>query len=154
VYGRSAALLLALAAAAAPAAAVLGEEIASVQADQLRLGAQRRASAQPAAGWQVHELVLADGSRIRQYATPGGRVFAVTWQMRGKPRLDQLLGTHFAAYAEAGRRMQAARPGIVRAARIAEGDLVVESTAHLQAHVGRAWLRSQLPAGTSTDALR
>lgn len=152
--GRSAALALVLAASALPAAAVLGEDLASVQADQLRMGAQRHARVQPAAGWQVHELVLADGSRIRQYATPGGRVFAVTWQTRGKPRLDQLLGTHFNAYAEASRRLQAARPGIVRAAHIAEGDLVVESTAHLQAHVGRAWLRSQLPAGSSTDALR
>ena len=133
---------------------MLGEDLGSVQADQLRLGAQRRTSAIPAAGWQVHELVLPDGSRIRQYATPAGRVFALSWNTRFKPRLDQLLGAHFGAYAEGGRQLQAKRPGPLSAARIAQGDLVVESTAHLQAHVGRAWLRSLLPAGTSTDALR
>lgn len=152
MYARSAAWLLML--AAGPAAAVLGEDLASVQADQLRLGAQRRASVAPAAGWQVHELTLPDGSRIRQYATPEGRVFAVSWNTRFKPRFDQLLGAHFAAYAEGGRQLQAQRPGPLRAARVEQGDLVVESTAHLQAHVGRAWLRSLLPAGTATDALR
>lgn len=150
--GRSALLLALALTAAAPAAAVLGEDLASVHADQLRLGASRRQQVQLTT--QVHVLTLPDGSTIRQYATPDGFVYAVSWNTHFKPRLDQLLGTHFAAYAEGGRRAQAQRPGVAHSARIARGDLVVESVAHLQTHVGRAYLRSRLPAGTSPDALR
>lgn len=150
--GRSACVLAAALAAATPAAAVLGEDLASVHADQLRLGAARRQQVQLT--MQVHVLSLPDGSSIRQYATPDGRVFAVSWNTRFKPRLDQLLGQHFATYAEGGRRAQAQRPGVAHSARVARGDLVVESVAHLQAHVGRAWLVSKLPAGTTPDALR
>ncbi len=145
-------LATALLAAAGPAAAVLGGDLASVHADQQRLGAQRRQQVQLT--FQVQVLTLPDGSTIRQYATPAGRIFAVSWNTRFKPRLDDLLGTHFAAYAEGGRLAQAARPGVAHSARIARGDLVVESSAHLQAHVGRAYLRSLLPAGTPPDALR
>ena len=142
----------ALLATTLPAAAVLGEDLASVHADQLRMGAQRHQQVQLT--MQVHVLSLPDGSTIRQYAAPDGRVFAVSWNTRFKPRLDQLLGTHFAAYAEAGRQAQVRRPGVLHSAAMAQGDLVVRSTAHLQAHVGMAYLRSLLPAGTSPDALR
>jgi Protein of unknown function (DUF2844) len=152
VYGPSALLLTVALAVAAPAWAVLGEDLASVHADQLRLGAARHQQVQLT--MQVHVLSLPDGSSIRQYATPDGRVFAVSWNTRFKPRLDQLLGRHFATYAEGGRLAQAQRPGVAHSARIARGDLVVETVAHLQAHVGRAYLRSQLPAGTAPDALR
>lgn len=139
--------------AAAPAAhAVLDGDLASVQADGLRLRATRVQRAGLA--MQVHELRLPDGGTVRQYADASGRVFAVAWHTRGKPRLDALLGTHFAAYAEAGRRAQAQRAGVRHAAQAEAGDLVVQSQAHLQAHVGRAWLKSRLPAGVNADALR
>lgn len=147
------ALLAAVAALCTPAAhAVLGEDLASVQADALRLGAARRTSAGPL--MQVQTLTMPDGGTVRQFATPQGRVFAVAWNTRHKPRLDALLGTHFAAYAEGGRRQQAQRAGVAHAARFAQGDLVVESSAHLTAHRGLAYLKSQWPAGLSLDALR
>ena len=152
MYGRNVVLAMAVLAAAAPAAAVLGEDLASVHADQLRMGAQRRQQVQLA--MQVHVLSLPDGSTSGQYAAPDGWVFAVSWNTRFKPRLDQLLGTHFAAYAEAGRQAQARRPGVMHSAAVSQGDLVVRSTAHLQAHVGMAYLRSLMPAGTAPDALR
>lgn len=138
-----------------PAArATLGEDLASVQADALRLGAARRANANATPQFQVQVLTLPGGGHIRQFATPEGRVFAVAWNTPAKPRLDTLLGTHFAAYAEGGRQAQAQRAGVSHTARIAQGDLVVESTAHLNAHVGRAWLKSLWPAGLGIDALR
>lgn len=147
------ALLAAAAALSTPAArAVLGEDLASVQADALRLGAVRRASTGPLV--QVQTLTLADGGTVRQFATPQGRVFAVAWNTRAKPRLDTLLGTHFGAYAEAGRRAQTQRAGLAHALRVTQGDLVVESSAHLNAHRGLAYLKSQWPAGLPADALR
>lgn len=146
------ALLATAAALCTPAArAVLGEDLASVQADALRLGAARRASNGPL--MQVQTLQWPDGGTVRQFATPQGRVFAVAWNTRAKPRLDALLGTHFTAYAEGGRRAQAQRAGVAHAVRVEQGDLVVESTAHLNAHRGLAYLKSQWPAGLSRDAL-
>jgi hypothetical protein len=138
-----------------PAWATLGEGADSIHADQMRLaGTRRQAAVAQAVGVQVHTITQADGSTIRQYVSPAGRVFAVAWNTHYKPRLSDLLGRHFEAYALAGRRAMQQRPGVLHQARLQQGDLVVESSAHLNAHVGRAYLRSQLPAASSTDAIR
>jgi hypothetical protein len=146
--------LLALLAAGLPDScrATLGEGVASIQADTLRVAAVRRV--QGAVAVQVHTLTLPDGSTIRQYVSPAGIVFAVGWNTHYKPRLDQLLGVHFGAYSEGGRRLMAKRPGVRHSVSINEGDLVVESMAHLNAFVGRAYLRSRVPATVAVDALR
>jgi len=146
------AALIAAALLPLPAAATLGEGVASVQADTLRAAAVRRVHAEPTG--PVHTLTLRDGSVIRQYLAADGRVYAVSWNTRFKPRLDQLLGAHFDTYAAAGRQAQQQRGGVRHAAVLSRGDLVVESSAHLQSHVGRAWLRSLLPAGAGPDAIR
>lgn len=134
------------------ARAVLGENEASIHADQLRNGAARRQTA--ASGLRVHTLTRADGSTLTQYVGADGLVFAVAWRANFKPRLDELLGGHFTTYVEGGREAMRQRPGVLHRAVVRRGDLVVESSAHLNAHVGRAWLRSKLPAGVPTDALR
>jgi hypothetical protein len=146
--------LAATAALAAPllAHAVLGEGLASVAADSQRMGGQRRLAV--TGGQQVHSIALADGSTIRQFVAPSGVVYAVAWNTRYKPRLDQLLGAYFPAYVQAGRRALQLQPGIRHHAVLQQGDLVVESSAHLNAHVGRAYLRSLLPAQAAIDAIR
>jgi hypothetical protein len=154
---RGAAKALALAAALGaalplPAGAVLGGDAGSVQADALRMGARR--AQQAGLAMQAHTLTLADGSTITQYLSADGQVFALSWRTRFKPRLDDLLGPHFETYAQAARAAQRQRPGLRHAARLQQGDLVVEAHGHLNAHVGRAWLRSRLPAGVLPDALR
>jgi hypothetical protein len=136
-----------------PAAATLGENLASIQADSLRIAASRRASSS-GLGAQVYTLTLADGGTVRQYADASGRVYAVAWNTHSKPRLDQLLGRHFTAYAEGGRRAMQQRAGVLHSGVVRQGDLVVESSAHLNAHVGRAYLRSLMPAGGAADAVR
>ena len=132
--------------------ATLGERIDSVQADTQRAGATRRVALQ--LDGTMHQLTLPDGSVIREYADRDGVVYAVGWSTRFKPRLDRLLGAHFAAYAEAGRQAQRLRAGVRPDSVALPGDLIVESTAHLNAYVGRAYLRSRLPAGRSADAIR
>lgn len=134
------------------ALAVLGEPESSVQGDQMRLAGARRQTA--GMDYRMHTITLPDGSTVRQYAGTDGVVFAVAWNTRFKPRLDQLLGTHFAAYAQGGREALRRSPGVKHNAVVSVGDLVVESTAHLQSHVGRAWLRSRWPVGMAADALR
>jgi len=152
---RAAALgsLLALAVALPGAAgAALGEPLASVQGEGIRMAAAVRQT--NAFGARVHLLQLADGSVVRQYSGADGRVFAVAWNTRTKPRLDELLGAHFENYADAARQAQQQRPGARHSVAIRQGDLVVEATAHANAFVGRAYLRSLLPAGQPADAWR
>jgi hypothetical protein len=148
---------------ALPASAALGGRADSIDADATRLAATRvptrmaatTATASTAAGSSVATLTWADGSTIRQFVGPDGRVYAIAWNTRSKPRLDQLLGDHFAPYAQAGRLAMQQRSGVQHGFTVQQGDLVVESNAHLQAHVGRAYLRSLVPAGgAALDAVR
>jgi hypothetical protein len=127
------------------ARAALGAGAESIRGEQVRLAATRQQSSQ--AGVQVQTLQWADGSSVRQYVGADGRVFAVAWSTRTKPRLDQLLGVHFAGYAEAASAEMRRRPGVRHSLVVNQGDLVVEASAHGNAHVGRAYLRSLLPAG-------
>lgn len=145
--------VLALLLAAPATQAALDAGVDSVQAEGLRwsAGATRRART---AGIQVHTLTWPDGSSVRQFAAADGRIYAVAWSTRTKPRLDELLGAHFGAFARAARDAQRRRPGPQHSLRIEQGDLVVEAVAQGNAHVGRAWLRSRLPAGEAIDALR
>lgn len=137
---------------ALPGRAALGEIAATVQADRMRMAAVHRQAS--AIGFDVHTLKSSDGSVVREYVGSDGVVFAITWSTRGKPRLDQLLGRHFSTYSDAGREAMQRRAGVMHAATLQRGDLVVESTAHLTAFTGRAWLRSRLPAGMDTHAVR
>jgi hypothetical protein len=77
----------------------------------------------------------------------------VAWSTRFKPRLDQLLGTHAGPYAAAARQALAT-PGIHQRFELDQDDLVVHASAHLNAHVGVAYLRSLVPAGVRIDDLR
>ncbi|MBS0394709.1 MAG: DUF2844 domain-containing protein [Proteobacteria bacterium] len=80
----------------------LGEPVASVARDHAALHGTALNSA-ASAGYEMHESVLADGTRVRQYAVPGGRVFAVSWQGRQLPDLKVLLASHYDAYVAAAR---------------------------------------------------
>jgi hypothetical protein len=163
--GHGLALAGALLIASVSAHAALGGDAASIAQDRGRLGAsllvassgrpqaQAQAQAPTSAPVQAHRLTLADGSTVTEFITPGGRVFAVSWSTRLKPRLDALLGAQSAVYAAAAQRSMRV-PGPRHALSIDEGDLVVHATSRLNAHVGIAYLRSLVPAGRSINDFR
>jgi hypothetical protein len=124
--------------------ASLGEPVASVEADRMRMRASRARVVQ--ANYSVHELTTPDGSHIRQFVGNTGEVFAVIWNTQYKPDLSQLLGSSFASYSEAA-QLQARRGGIQRYFRHTSGDLIVQSRAHLHVFNGFAMRRSLMPAG-------
>ena len=143
----SAALLAFALLSASSAFATLGEDVSSVQADQAHLKTSVRVVARRL--YSVHEMQTPAGTIIRQYASPEGTVFAVSW--RGfSPDLHQLLGQHFEEYVAAA--SQKARAG--RGVHVETGDLVFESGGHMRYVVGRAFLRSKLPSGVGTDEIR
>ena len=149
--GQNAAALL-LAWAVAPAWAVLGGDLASVQIEQTRMRASR-ASGAAASGVSVHELRLPDGSSIRQFTDAQGIVFALAWRTRMKPDFAQWLG-RYAADFDAAVAAQPRQPGLHRGVAVEQGDLVLQSGGRPGAFVGAAWLKSRMPTGMGADAIR
>lgn len=135
-------------ATAASAFAALGGDVSSVQADQARLHASERII--PAQKYTVHEMQTARGTLVRQFVSPEGTVFAVSWQ-GSAPDLEQLLGSYFDQYIQA---VQAQPSRRTRGVHIDTGDFVLESGGHMRFVTGRAFLRSKLPSGVSSDQIR
>jgi hypothetical protein len=80
-----------------------------------------------------------------------GVVFAVTWSGPFIPDLRQLLGTHFdimvarqSAQSNASRRFFSQH----------EADLVIESGGYQGRFVGRAYLKSVIPAGVTAQEIQ
>lgn len=137
------------AAAAAPAFAALGGDAASVLADRDQSLGTLHISA--AAGYSVHEIATRSGTTVREYLTPGGKVFGLAWRGPFMPSLQQLLGgTYFAQYEQAAsaphaghRHMNVELPG-----------LVVHSSGRMRGFYGRAWAPDLVPQNVSTDDIK
>lgn len=140
--------MLVAAASPSPAWATLGAAESTVQAD----GAAMRADVQVtrSAAYAVHEMVMATGTRVREYATPSGVVYGVTWTGPFMPDLRQLLGTYFDTYAQSAHRIQVGRSASI----VNEPGLVVESFGHMRFHEGRAYLTDTVPAGVPVDSIQ
>jgi hypothetical protein len=141
-------ILAALAATAMPGWAVLGGSAESVVTDQLKFQAKR--SVVETQEYTIHEISRDDGTLIREYVTPAGKVFGVSWSGPVLPDLAQLLGPYnseFQATVHAKARHR-------RTAEVANPDLVVESGGHMRAFVGRAYLKSMLPSGVTQEAVK
>jgi hypothetical protein len=168
---RGAAVLLGLACLPLLAEATLGQAQASVETDRLSFGAARRAadgaSNNAASGgaaavmraavlraFSVQEMVLTDGTAVREYVDASGVVFGVAWDGMSIPPLAQLLGDDLLAKTrtafEAGRAKRAGRGPVS----IQTSDIVFHSGGHPQAFFGNAYLPQRMPAGVSPADIR
>jgi len=136
--------------ALAPAFAGLGENESSINADRVRMHASRSVVVNPQ--YSVHDLQGTDGSKVRQYLSINGIVFAVTWHTLYKPNLSSILGTSYPAYATAAQEA-AHRPGIQHHFRHESLDVVVQSSSHMNVFSGFAFRRSMLPLGFSPERI-
>lgn len=139
-----------LIASALPAFASLGGNAASVEADRARMSASINVT--QSGNYTVHEIQSPAGTVVDEYISPAGQVFAVTWRCQFMPQMQQLLGNHFAEYAEA-LQAQPHHYGR-RPLNIQRPDLVVQTGGHMRDHFGRAYLPGMLPKGVSADAIR
>ena len=129
----------------APALANLGSDESSVTADRDAFRGQMRST--PLQQYTVHEITTSSGTVIREYATPAGKVFAVTWQGPMPPDLRQLFGNYFERYKSAAAARP--RPGNHRQLNITQSDLVVQASGHMRAFQGLAYLPLLVPAGVA-----
>lgn len=144
---RTVILLLALGLPAVAFAALGGDE-SSIQADQAQLHASLRTT--QTAAYTVHELQAPTGHVVREYLSPSGTVFGVTWQGPTKPDLRQLLGSHFDELKQATPAARVRRGPVV----IRQNGLVFEMGGHVRAFAGRAYIPELVPAGVQADTIR
>ncbi len=141
-------LMSALIAAALPGWAALGGSVETVATDQVRHAGQARDYAD--AGVQHPSDQPHDGTLIKEYVTPAGKVFGVSWTGPTIPDLTQLLGTYSAEFQTSVR----AQPRRRKAGVVHNPDLVVESTGHMRAFYGRAYVNSMLPSGVTAEIVQ
>jgi Protein of unknown function (DUF2844) len=137
---------------AAPASAALGGAVESVDADRVRMqGALVRITRTDR--FTLHEIQSSAGTMIREYVSPTGRVFAVSWRGAVLPDLRQVLGSYFDRYQrEAGRtrRTRRARGPIA----IDAGDFVVQVSGHTRSFTGRAYAVPLMPVGVDPSIVQ
>ncbi len=133
-----------------PAMAALGGDVSSVQADQAHMNAALRI--QTGQAYTIHELHQTSGTVVKEFISPSGKVFAVSWSGPFIPDLRQLMGTYFDQYS------QAARSTVRRTGRaplnIQQNGLVIQSGGHMRAFFGKAYLSDQLPQSVGPEMIR
>jgi len=133
---------------ALPAVAALGGDATSVTNDQIRMQATLRSTQNQ--GYTMHELRDPVGNTVREYVTPEGKVFGVAWQGPFRPDFQQLLGTYFTQFAEAGKSYRRGTGPFV----IEQPGLVVYSGGHMRAFFGKAYVPEMMPKGVTADAIQ
>lgn len=135
---------------ALPAWAELGGTIASVESDAARLkGTLRLVAAQ---AYTRHEIQVSTGHVIREYASPDGQVFAVSWEGPTVPDLRQLLGERYFAefqQAAAARQHYGRHPLLIETP-----EFVFQQTGHFRDFHGRAYLPQLLPLSLDASAIQ
>jgi hypothetical protein len=131
--------------------ASLGRDATSVQEDVAKMQGSLHTSS--VNSYTLHEIRTPTGVAIKEYASPVGQVFAVTWKGPFHPDLRQLLGPYFDEYVQAVRTQRAQRAGHGPIL-IQHAGLVVEVSGHLRSFTGRAYIPQQLPAGTRVEDIK
>jgi hypothetical protein len=121
-----------------------------VLADQARFQGSLKTT--QATSYVVHEIQLPTGTSIREYESPAGEIFAVTWRGGWLPDMRQLLGSYFGRYADAVQARSSAHPGR-QPLRVADSEFVVELTGHMRSFAGRAYLPAMLPSGVNAESI-
>jgi hypothetical protein len=142
---------LAMLASSFPAWAALGGDISTIQADQLHMQGTRRMIA--ADSYTVHEIQGTSGTVVREYMSPQGMVFAVSWHGPWMPDLRQVLGSYYEQYSQA---MQAQRSSRRRRGPIVidEPGLSVQMSGHPRAFAGKAYVPDMLPSGVRPEDIQ
>lgn len=134
----------------APAFAALGGDVRSVNADRSVMAGQLVSTSMQQ--YDLHEITTSGGTLIREYMTPQGKVFAVTWRGAFPPNLQQLFGSYYEQYQ--GSVDANTIVGMHRMLSIRQTDFVVQALGRMRAFHGKAYVPSLVPSGISVAALQ
>ncbi|MGZ6186769.1 MAG: DUF2844 domain-containing protein [Candidatus Binataceae bacterium] len=140
--------------------AALGETADSITADAASFNAvtvqqvARPALNAPAVkAYTVEQMTIASGIAVKEYVSPNGRVFAVTWRGRRPPDLAVLLGSYFTQYKDAANAGGLTAHGLHHAS-VRGSDVTVETAGHMRDMWGRALLPAMLPPGVEQSEIQ
>ena len=142
--------LLVLALGNMPAWAGLGQPEASVTSDQLHMKSEHRV--QDFQAYKVHELANPEGSVVREYVSPEGTVFGITWQGRATPDMNQLLGNYVNNFQTATRDQTQIRQR--RGITIKTNDFVYTNFCRMGVCSGSAYAPKLVPSNVSAEVVR
>ncbi len=131
--------------------AALGGDANSIQADEVRLRAVAKTTQTDA--YTIQQIQSPDGTVVKEYVSPEGKVFAVAWRGRFLPDLQQILGASFTPFTQAVQSMKNRRPGHGPVA-VRQAGLVVLSAGHPRDYFGKAYLPDLVPQGVNAEELR
>lgn len=143
----SAILAAATAAFAVPAAAALGGDESTVASDNAVLSGRIKVAR--VQRYAVHEIAAPSGTVVREFVSPAGKVFAVAWSGPTMPDLRQVLGPYFDTYVAAVAQRKAKGP-----VNVVLPGLVVQSSGHMRAFSGKAYLPDAVPAGVASEEIK
>lgn len=131
----------------ASAFASLGGDVSSVQDDQAHMRAQRRVIQN--AAYSIHEMQADSGTIVREFVSPAGKVFGVSWQGPIRPDLQQVLGAYYQEFLRAAPTRRAHGPVTIQTP-----NLVIQSGGHQRALTGRAYAPAVLPNGVKLEEIK
>jgi len=138
--------VLAAACGSAPALAALGGDVTTVESDRASL--KGALHLRTAATYTIHEIQVT-GLVVREFVSPSGKVFGVSWQGNGIPDLQQMLGSYYAGFAQAASVAHYDHHHL----NIQTPQVVVQSRGHTREFSGRAWAPALLPQNFSLNDL-
>jgi hypothetical protein len=133
-----------------PALAALGGDATSVDQDQQQMKASRKTT--QAEAYTVHELKDSAGTVVKEYISPAGKVFAISWHGPFIPNMQQILGTYFDQFAQGAKIQRESGPGH-RPVNIQQPGFVFHNGGHMRAFFGKAYVPEMVPQGVNPDAI-
>ncbi|HLY63580.1 MAG TPA: DUF2844 domain-containing protein [Terriglobia bacterium] len=133
-----------------PAAATLGQYESSVSLDQKQMKSEDRVQVMQA--YKVHELTIANGAVVREFVSPKGLVFGVSWQGPSIPDMQQLLGNYAPNLHTASPSQTQVRH--MRGLIVKTKDFEFVSSGHMRSWSGHAYVPSLLPSDVSPEVVQ
>jgi hypothetical protein len=134
-----------------PALAALGGDVASVHDDQAQMKGSLKTT--QAEAYSVHEITASANTVVKEYVSPAGKVFAITWHGQFIPDMQLLLGTYYDQYAQAAKAQRESHVGR-HPVNIQQPGLVFQNGGHMRSYIGRAYVPEMVPQGVNVDALQ
>lgn len=157
--------------------ASLGGDLNSVLSDQIKFQGSERVTQM--GSYEIHEIQMqaaqaatqagaqtgtqpevknntspgTNATVVREYVSPAGLVFAVTWHGPFLPNMRQLLGSHFQQFADAVKQQSSSRPGR-HPLQVVQPEFAVQLTGNPHSHAGKVYLPGMLPAGLQPQAIQ
>ena|ERR1700730_7653919 len=144
-------LVLVMLALPLPALAALGGDVTSVHQDQAQMKGTLKTS--KAAAYTVHEIKDSAGTVVKEYVSPAGKVFAITWHGPFIPNMQQFLGTYYEQFASAAKAQRESAPGH-RPVSVRQPGFVFQNGGHMRSYFGKAYDPTMLPQGVTADEIQ